>query len=169
MPNSWKWYGVQTLYRTAAIGKPLATDKHYSAAVTMVEHRTVIFRARSFDEAIRKAEKNAKSYAAANPHRNPYGQRVKTRYLGFCNAFVIYDHLESGAEVHSETEVIPRRITDSQVCSRPIGSGEPPNGSSLRQNILDIELAGPVSGVKLTKKELAFVEMCRSLLKRHDA
>lgn len=169
MTKSWKWFGVQTLYRTAPSGKPLAKDKHYSADVTMVEQRITIFRARSYDEAIRKAEADAKAYAVACPHRNPYGQPVKTRYLGYSDAYLIDDEIASGAEIYSTTEIVSRKKPDSQVIDRLIHAQEPRNGRSLRQNIVNIVFSAPAPGVSLTNKELKFIEKYRTLRRVHDA
>lgn len=68
-----------------------------------------LVRARSIDEAIRKGECEAHKYAAEASHRNPYGQRVKRRYLNDCDAFELWDDPANGDEVFSTTEVVTPR------------------------------------------------------------
>lgn len=82
MRPSWKWYGVKTLHRTMAKGRPIATDSLYSRTMTLVEERVVILKARNFDEAIKRAEVEARVYSRSCRHRNRYGQHVRSRYLG---------------------------------------------------------------------------------------
>src|SRR6266536_2788994 len=57
------WYGVKTLYRSSALGRPKATDRSYDPWVTMVEERVVLFKTRSSSEDIRAAAKEARAYA----------------------------------------------------------------------------------------------------------
>lgn len=158
MKSTWQWFGVKTLYRTEARGRPKARDSHYAENVTLVEERVVIVRARSFDEAIGKAEKEAREYAKAR-HRNPYGQQVVTRYLGYCDAYDMSpDDPASGVEVYSATEVVPARVTDRGVVARSIGHRETDALNRRRRNFLDIVFDAPAPGVGLTKGESAFVE-----------
>jgi hypothetical protein len=63
MSKAWKWYGVKTLHRTQPIGRPVGRDKLYARAITLVEERVVILEARSFEEAIRRGEAEARKYA----------------------------------------------------------------------------------------------------------
>jgi hypothetical protein len=57
------WYAVKTLYRSEGLGRPTATDSAYDPAATLVEERVVLLKARSFQDAIRAAEKEARAYA----------------------------------------------------------------------------------------------------------
>lgn len=68
-----KWFGVKTLFRTAAEGRPEATDSAYDRGMTMVEERVVLYRTSTAEHAIRAAEADARSYAR-DTHLNPYGQ-----------------------------------------------------------------------------------------------
>src|SRR2546428_1999943 len=103
-----KWFGVKTLFRVSAAGRPVATDSAYDPKMTMVEERVVLYRSRSSADAIRTAEKDAREYVRGR-HTNPYGQRVVTRYLGACEAHWLFEPPGSGQEVFSTTEVIPKR------------------------------------------------------------
>ena len=162
------WYGVRTLYRTSPVGRPRGTDRLYSREVTLVEERVVVFRARSLAEAIRKAEAEAKNYTA-DWHRNPYGQRVRTSYLGYVDAYEMNDELVDGAEVFSETEVVSRKVADRAVAKRLVGQTESRRTFDLRRNILDIVFSAPAPGVRRTAREKAFIQKCAVPNARKDA
>jgi Domain of unknown function (DUF4288) len=85
-----KWFGVKTLYRTTTLGIPSVTDSAYDPRGTLVEERVVILRARSHAEAHRKAKAEAMRYAKGE-HFNPYGQRVRTRWLSASESFELFD------------------------------------------------------------------------------
>ncbi len=74
---SWKWFGVKTLTRWEAIGKPTNIDDNYDEEATLIEERIVLIKARSFDEAINKGEKEAKE--DLSEYKNFYGQKIKQR------------------------------------------------------------------------------------------
>ncbi len=166
MSTAWKWYGVKTLHRAAASGRPLAKDRDYSRGVSLVEERIVVLKARSFKEAIRKAEFEAKRYSTSCRHRNPYGQRVRSRYLGFYDAYLIDDPPANGSEVYSETEVVPRDVPDRAIITRMIGREESARVYRSRRNVLDIAFQRPATGVRLNKGEEAFIAGLRSRRKR---
>jgi len=136
------WYGVKTLFRTRALGRPRATDRHFDPRMTLVEERVVAYRARSFDDAIAKAEKDAHAYAAET-YENPYGQTVRTTYLDCCNVYELPDPLgcESGTETYSRTEVVPKTESDAAVCQRLLRNETKPQHKS-RRNIFNAEFSG---------------------------
>jgi hypothetical protein len=68
MPLS--WFGVKTLFRTRAIGPPRAADGAFDPGIVLIEERIVLFRASGFDDAITRAETEARRYAKTI-HRNP--------------------------------------------------------------------------------------------------
>jgi hypothetical protein len=114
----WKWFGVKTVYRTRTKGRPRHRDATYDPTATVVEERVLLFRARSFGEAIRKAEREARDYARFR-YRNAYGQTVITRYIGSCNAFWAFcDAPVAGAEVFSRVEEFPKSVRDAQIGNR---------------------------------------------------
>jgi len=138
------WYGVKTLFRTAAVGRSMARDAAYDARMSLVEERVVLFKARSFTGAIRAAESEARRYARRR-HVNPYGQRVVTRYLGACNAFELFETPGVRAEVFSMTEVVPKRVSDRTVVDRRLGFKVNEKADRLRRrNILNREFSGSV-------------------------
>lgn len=166
MSAIWKWFGVKTLHRVAATGRPIAVDKDYSSSMTLIEERVVVVRGRSPEEAIRKAEAEAKEYSRSFRHRNRYGQQVRSRYLGYCDAYVFDDAPEDRTEVFSETEVVPRRVSDRVLVRRLIGAPESARTFRSRVNISNLLFAGTVPGVRLTRAEKSFVARYRNLKSR---
>ena len=152
MAKRFGWYGVKTVYRATPVGGRRGTDRLYSGDVTLVEERVVLIRARSADEAIRKAEREAKVYAV-DSHRNPYGQHVRTRVLRYVDAFIIGADLDDGAELFSETEVVSRTVSDGSIVNRLIGRPESKRTRASRRNILDIVFESPIPSVNLTRAE----------------
>jgi hypothetical protein len=169
MKTTWKWYGIKTLQRTEPTGRPIGKDKYFSPSMTLVEERVVLVKARSFEEAIKKGEAEAREYARQTRHRNPYGQAVRSRYLGYCDAYLVDDRPIEGTEIYSSTEVVLRGLSDRSILQRVIGRKETPRTNRSRRNILDVVFAAPAPGVPLTQKELAFVERYQTLRRRSDA
>ncbi len=153
MAKHWTWFGVKTLYRIAPVGRRLGTDAAASSTMTLVEERVVLFKAATIRIAIRKAEREARSYASDLAHRNPYGQRVRIRYLGYRDAYDINEPVVDGTEVYATNEVVPRRIPDSVVRARMIGKPESRHTYASRRNILHIFFVGAAPGVKMTAEE----------------
>jgi hypothetical protein len=123
--SSWKWYGVRSLYRLVALGKPKDPDASFVPDATLVEERIVLIKARSDEEALRKAEKEGKNYARSIHFTNGYGQKVKNRMLKVLDVYELFDSLRSGAEIFSVTEEIDASVADKQLGERLIGGGEP--------------------------------------------
>lgn len=138
---NWSWFGVKTIYRIEAFGRPQAIDSAYDPDATLIEERIVLFRARSFDEAIRRAEKEATQYAASQ-HRNPYGQTVKMRYLKSCDAFLMDESPGVSVEVFSATEVVHKQIPDDEILDSKLGKQRGSNDRQQRLKFLHQELAG---------------------------
>lgn len=156
--HRWRSFGVKTLYRSAPRGRPKGRDRFYAEGVTLVEERVVVFKARSFEEAIKRAEREASVYAR-DRYRNAYGQVVVTRYLGYCDAYEMSDSLGlSGVEVYSSTEIVPARKSDQQIAGRVIGAGETAGMTRQRRNIMNIVFVDPVPGVRLNPEEREFVK-----------
>ena len=158
MSATWNWFGAKTLYRTAADGRAMGKDKYFSKSATVVEERVVVFKARSAAEAIRKAEAEAKSYAHADRHRNPYGQQVRTRYLGWYDVYLIDEPPVDGAEVFSAMQAVSRRVSDRAVVNRAMGANETKQALASRRNVMDVLFSGTAPGVKLTRKEVGLAE-----------
>lgn len=123
--SSWKWYGVRSLYRWVALGRPKNPGEGFVPDATLVEERIVLIRARSDEEALKKAEKEGKTYARSIRYTNGYGQKVRKRMLKTLDAYEMFDSPNLGAEIFSATEEIDASVPDEQICERLIGLGEP--------------------------------------------
>jgi hypothetical protein len=136
-----KWFGVKTLYRTVAVGKPTATDGAYDPKGTLVEERVVILRARNHAEAHRKAKAEATRYAK-RAHINPYGQHVRTRYLSASESFELFDQPGELAEVWSSTYVTATTVRDGQIVVRALGPHETSAQRKRRKKFFSREFSG---------------------------
>lgn len=135
---SWKWYGIKTVYRSEATGMAKSIDAEYSDGATLVEERIVLLRARSFDEAIAKGEKEAKQYAKGT-YRNVYGQTVKARYLKACDAYELYDEPGVLTEAFSTTNIISKEVSDKQVVDQYLGLEEAETTKRQRRKFYNAE------------------------------
>lgn len=114
--NSKIWFGVRTLFRLRAVGKPKWTDRHFDPGSTLVEDRVVLFEAASFEDATKQAEAEARRYCKATRYKNIYGQSVRLTFLGATDAFSMLDnHPGIGSEVYSTTAMVPDSIRDARV------------------------------------------------------
>jgi hypothetical protein len=163
---SWKWYGVRTVYRSVPAGRPQGTDEDYAADVTLVEDRVVLIRARNFEEAIHKGEIEAKAYAAEALHRNPYGQPVQQRFLGYCDAYELWAEPGASIEIFSSTEIVAKSESDSRVIDRFIGSKESRKANRQRRNFFNIVFNRPARGVQTTEEERSWRERINRKLNR---
>jgi hypothetical protein len=116
------WYGVRTLYRLAAEGAPKIRDRHFDPESTLIEDRVVLFQATNFDEAIAQGIREGQAYCKQAKFVNPYGQKVRMRFLEACDAFEIFEgRLGAGLEVYSSTELVRASISDQAVIRRRMG------------------------------------------------
>ena len=138
----WKLYSIKTIYRTKAIGKPDVVDAYYKKNIDMVEERIVVLKARNFDEAIRKGEKEANEYVGGT-HINPYGQKVVQKYIGTIDVFEMFDDLELNAEIYSSTHLIPKDESSKKISDRIMGK-EYKNELKIRKKFLNREFSGVI-------------------------
>ena len=111
-----EWFGVRTLFRLVALGKPKSPDQHFDPASTLVEDRVVLFRASDFSDAIRQAEREARRYSKTTAFFNIYGQRVCLRFLRATDAYLIGDSEPgAGCEVYSSTAIVPKSVSAPRV------------------------------------------------------
>ena len=150
---SWKWFGVKTLTRWEAIGKPKSIDENFDADATLVEERIVLIKARSFDEAIKKGEKEAENYLAE--YKNFYGQKVKQRYLKVCDAFELFDKPnKNGIEVFSSTEMASKKVKDSVLIENKFGKDESVESfKRKREKFWNAELLDKVDNEIVVRKD----------------
>jgi hypothetical protein len=129
---------VQSVYRTAATGRPTNVDRNFDPTTTLVEERIVMFTASDADDALRQAAREARAYVRET-HVNPYGQRVKSRFLGALSAYELFEPLAPGIEVFSGTEVFPDSVSDDEVIDRRMGHEESRAESGRRINVAHAE------------------------------
>ncbi|WP_420590684.1 DUF4288 domain-containing protein [Bacterioplanoides sp.] len=138
--SEWKVYAVKTLYRTKTSGVAHSQAEGYSDEFDMVEERIVTIKARSFDEATKRAEREAEEYAS-DSFINPFGQQVSWYFTGESVAFEPFDSVPANIEVFSNTYLIPRTMSDEQLGDNVLGVAHE-NEQNLRLNFLNSELAG---------------------------
>ena len=109
------WFCVKTLYRAYADGRPEKPDLIYDPDATLVEERNLLFKAKNKREAIMKAEREAKDYAEQSQYINPYGQNVRTRYLGYHDIWEIDGGLADKQEIFCMSRVMSKKVSDSKV------------------------------------------------------
>lgn len=139
----WKIYAVRTIYRTKALGNPKTTDKYYRRNLDMIEERIVLIKARSFDEAIKKGEKEAKKYASYESYINPYGQKVVEKYIGSIDVFEPFDEIAENKEIFSSTHIVPSTWGNKIITDRIFGTVNK-NERHLRKKFLNKEFSGIV-------------------------
>jgi hypothetical protein len=122
--SSWKWYGVQSLYRFVALGAPKNPDASFVPDATLVEERIVLIKARCDKEALKKAKEEGRNYTGSTRFTNGYGQKVRVRMLKALEAYELDSFPREGEELFSAMEEIDASIPDERICERPIGSGE---------------------------------------------
>lgn len=117
----WKVFSVKTLYRTFATGKPTITDDNFRDDINLVEERIFTIKARNFDEAISKGEKEAIKYASETDYSNPYGQKVIQKYIGSIDAFEPFEEIEANVEIFSSTYIIDSSVSNSDITDNVMG------------------------------------------------
>jgi uncharacterized protein DUF4288 len=133
----WQWYGVRTVFRSRAQGKPDRYDPSYDPKATLVEERVVVVKGRSVREALGKARAEARTYVRGS-HLNPYGQRVRASYLGVADVSPLYVDPQPPGEVFWSTYVVPSNITDAQLIRR-LTPPSVPNEDVVRRKFLNRE------------------------------
>lgn len=138
-----KVFTVKTLYRTTTLGKPKKTDKYYHKNLDLIEERIITIKARNFDEAISKGEKEATKYASETEYINPYGQKVKQKYIGSIDVFEAFEKLKANIEIFSTTFLSDTSITNSKLTNNMMGKVYK-NERKLRTKFLNSEFSATV-------------------------
>jgi hypothetical protein len=138
------WYGVRTLYRVTAKGKPKLRDKHFDPESTLIEDRVVLFQATSSGDAVAQATREARTYSRQIKFVNPYGQKVQMRLLDACDAYEISEMPArkpgAGSEVYSLTELVRASVSDSAVVKKRMG-GQASLGTVARWKFVNARIA----------------------------
>ena len=114
-------FAIKTLYRTIATDKPTKTDKYYRENIDLIEERIVTVKARNFNEAITKGEREAKKYASKTEYINPYGQKVKQKFIGSIDAFEPFDKIKANIEVFSTTYLSKSSVSNDKLTNNVMG------------------------------------------------
>jgi hypothetical protein len=136
------WYGVRTLLRLTATGRPKNTDKHFDPTSTLVEDRVVLFRADSFESAIEQAEEEAQQYCRQTRFTNIYGQSVRMKFLRIVHGFSMHDHGPvAGSEVYSSATLVARTVSNAKLIAQRFG-GYDEDTVENRYKFLDAKILG---------------------------
>lgn len=131
-----QWYSVSTYYQYSTAGKPKPQFRHYQNASVMIEERVVLFLARSHDEAEKLADIEARDYASYS-YVNPFGQKVRVRYIGCGGAFALFDEPGTGVEVYSRTEIRLPRLSINELKRAKIGQNHGKVEAKMRLKFQD--------------------------------
>lgn len=110
-----KWFAVKTFYRSDTRDRPVRPDKYYDPDVTVLEERVILIKAKSRQEAAIKAEKEAMDYARFAVCRNPYEQKIETRYLGYYDIFELEKSPDDKTEIFVTTRLISRKVNNGKI------------------------------------------------------
>lgn len=111
------WYTVKSLYRMEVLPTGASEPR-----LSSFEERVVLIRASSFDEAMAKAEAEARTYQEEGAWTNKRGERVRTRFLGAVSAFAMADDVSDGVELHSSILFVDPSVSDDQIVERMLGA-----------------------------------------------
>jgi hypothetical protein len=103
-------FSVKSLYKWKVEGQTLFN----------FEERIVLFKAKNFETAISKAEKEAKKHAK-NSYINIDGKKVTLIGLEFFDAHAIEDEeLKDGSELFSSSTTVTSKLSDKQLIAKAI-------------------------------------------------
>jgi len=133
------WYCIKTLYRSYTEGRPEKPDLIYDPDATLAEERNLLFKAKNKREALVKAEREAKDYAEKTQYTNPYGQIVKTKYLGYHDIWEIEGNLADKQEIFCTSRVMSKKISDSKIAFIYIGKRNEHFAKTKRKKFINRE------------------------------
>lgn len=163
-----KWFGVKTLYRACARGRPTKRDRHYQPDATLIEERVVLVRAADFDHALKGANREALAYAR-DGYENLYGQKIETTFLGACDAFELFDPPGPAREVYSRTEIASRRLSNAAVVKQLMGPNSTKSERYARRQFVSRTLAGQLWPDVWSPRPLVTLSVTLNESSRHHA
>ena len=111
------WYSVKSLYRMDVKATADGTPR-----LSSYEERVILVRADGFDEALSKAQTEARKYADMR-WLNARGEAVETHFLEVLDAFMLFDEeLAEGCEVYSKMLFVAPTSTDDELVERGLGT-----------------------------------------------
>ncbi|MGE0267742.1 MAG: DUF4288 domain-containing protein [Candidatus Omnitrophota bacterium] len=129
------FYTVKTIFRCFAAGRPDKPDQFFDPDATLVEERIQLVKAKSKEEAQKKAEKDANEYAKRVKFFNPYNQAVTLEYTGLCEVYEIERALSDMTEIYSNSKVMDKKITISKIAHVYLNKKQPYNKSKRKKFI----------------------------------
>jgi uncharacterized protein (DUF1697 family) len=103
-------FSVKSLYKWKVEGEKLFN----------FEERIVLFKAKNFETAIAKAEKEAKKHAKSS-YTNINGKKVTLEGLEFFDAHAIEDdELKDGSELFTSSTIVMGKLSDKQLIAKAI-------------------------------------------------
>jgi hypothetical protein len=136
----WEVFSVKTLYRTSTVGEPKVLGQNYKEDFDLIEERIVTVKARNFDEAISKGEREATKYASETEYDNPYGQKVIQKYIGSIDAYRLFETIDANIELFSSTFVIEKRVSNTKITNDLMGTIYD-NENEIRTKFLNSEFS----------------------------
>ncbi len=138
-----EWFGVRSVYEIRAVGIPKKTDKDFNPDILMFEDRIVIFKAKDFESALKKARIEAERYIS-QVYKNIYFQKLIKKRLKRFNAFRIFDEPGDGKELYSTTRLIKGPLTYKQAENLFFGKDENAKQHRQRKKFLDRDFMAPI-------------------------
>lgn len=130
-----KFFGAKTLY-LIEVSESKRKKEISKSNFHLLEERIVLIKARNFNEAIRKGEREAIAYEST--HVNPFGDKVICRYLGCIDIFEIYTSPEDLAEIYSINYLVDKKINRKQILDQHFGKNINRNREKIiRQKFLN--------------------------------
>ncbi|WPU65121.1 DUF4288 domain-containing protein [Peredibacter starrii] len=116
--NKSKFYCGKSLYWIEARGKSKVKQKPDSK-YALLEERIILIKAKNFNEAIKKARKEAKDYEGN--YINPYGQQVRIEFLECIEVFELFESPADLVEVFSANFLVDQKISKKEMLNSHYG------------------------------------------------
>lgn len=129
------FYSVKTIYRSTASGRPEKPDQLFDPDATLIEERIQLVKAKSREEAFKKAEKGAQDYAKRIKFMNPYFQEVIMEYTGLCEVYEIEYPLADMTEIYSNSKIMSKKISISKIAHVYLNKQQPYDKSKRKKFI----------------------------------
>lgn len=133
-----KSFGAKSLFITRISGRGKVKARYKSANYFLLEERIILVKGKDFNEAIKKAKKEAISYESI--HENPYGQKVITKFLKCIDVFELYSKVGDLAEIYSINYLVNKKNRIKKILDQHYGNNfNEKLEKKLRQGFLNKE------------------------------
>lgn len=106
-----KSFSVKMFFEIKGIGK--VVGKKPINNCKMIEERIILVQASDFDDALKKAEKEAVKYEKYT-YTSKFGQEITTKLISIVDAFEVYDIENLEAELYSNTTLIDKKVNSKK-------------------------------------------------------